>query len=419
VDLTAVMRRRAMARPAVLLVVLPGATGIRLALERELRRLRWPRADGPAAANLLAVAGRPQDARAGWLDALFGTLPHPRARVTVTSADEAAGALGAGHAELLATPGGGRHVSGPVRPGSSGHRRPGDHEEHHGHQEQHGEDGEHGQDGMDGHGGMDGMLVAGLPMAERAADRDGLRLDRLHLPLGPALRDWPAGLVLRLALQGDVVQSAGVDRLPGPEGAPGGHPPYPFWNEPWLRALGGEHVGRGPAARRLCAAHLDSAGRLLGVAGWAELAASAHRLRDEVLAGATVAELRGRLDLLIRRGERSRTLRALLRGLGPLPASRARDAGVTGPALAAGGDAYDRFRRWLAETGRLAAEFGHRGALAPGEPAGPRGRLDGARAPSRALLDVLPGLLEGAEFAGARLIVASLDPDLDEVVGDG
>ncbi|MEU6141118.1 hypothetical protein ABZ848_12230 [Streptomyces sp. NPDC047081] len=34
---------------------------------------------------------------------------------------------------------------------------------------------------------------------------------------------------------------------------------------------------------------------------------------------------------------------------------------------------------------------------------------------SRALLDVLPGLLRGAEFACARIVVASLDPDLDEL----
>ena len=35
---------------------------------------------------------------------------------------------------------------------------------------------------------------------------------------------------------------------------------------------------------------------------------------------------------------------------------------------------------------------------------------------TQALLDVLPELLTGAEFGAARLIVASLDPDLDEPV---
>ncbi|MFC7472312.1 hypothetical protein ACFQVA_39635 [Actinomadura keratinilytica] len=28
------------------------------------------------------------------------------------------------------------------------------------------------------------MLVSGLPLADRADDRDGLRLDRLHVPFG-------------------------------------------------------------------------------------------------------------------------------------------------------------------------------------------------------------------------------------------
>jgi hypothetical protein len=40
----------------------------------------------------------------------------------------------------------------------------------------------------------------------------------------------------------------------------------PFWDEPWLHAMAGEQVGRGTAARRLAAAHLDSLARLLGVA---------------------------------------------------------------------------------------------------------------------------------------------------------
>ena len=38
-------------------------------------------------------------------------------------------------------------------------------------------------------------------MADRGDDRDGLRLDQLHLPLGPVLPDWPAGLVLRVITQ--------------------------------------------------------------------------------------------------------------------------------------------------------------------------------------------------------------------------
>src|SRR5699024_5890983 len=58
-----------------------------------------------------------------------------------------------------------------------------------------------------GHGGMD-MAPAGIPLATGGDDRDGLEMDVLHLPLGPVLPLWPAGLVLRCSLQGDVVVDA-------------------------------------------------------------------------------------------------------------------------------------------------------------------------------------------------------------------
>jgi hypothetical protein len=256
------------------------------------------------------------------------------------------------------------------------------------------------------------MSVAGLPMADRADDRDGLRLDRLHVPLGPALPDWPAGLVLRLALQGDVVQQAAVEQVPVLPSAR-----RPLWNEPWLRASAGEAVARELAARRLCAAHLDSLGRYLAVVGWGGAAARARAARDQALAGESSGEVLAAVRPLIRRVQRSRTLRWLTAGLGVLPSDRAASAGVSGPALVAGGDAYDRVGVWLDEVGRAAAAFDDDGWLdAATELSGPRGRVGGGVPPSRALLDVLPGLLEGAEFACARIIVASLDPDLDELV---
>ncbi|NEE25830.1 hypothetical protein G3M53_10200, partial [Streptomyces sp. SID7982] len=81
---------------------------------------------------------------------------------------------------------------------------------------------------------------SGLPLAERADDRDGLRLDRLHVPFGPVLPDWPVGLVLRLTLQGDVVQEVtGVEVV---EAAPAPRPP--FWDEPWRQAAAGAPVSR-------------------------------------------------------------------------------------------------------------------------------------------------------------------------------
>ena len=254
-------------------------------------------------------------------------------------------------------------------------------------------------------------VVDGLLMADRADDRDGLRLDRLHVPLGPVLADWPTGLVLGLALQGDVIQEATADQVTS---APSSQPPY--WNEPFLRAGAGERISQGDAARRLCAAHLDSLGRFFAVAGWADMAARARYVRDRALAGATAAELSALARPLIRRAERSRTLRWLTAGLGPLSAERASQHGVTGPALVAGGDAHDRMLAWLDAVGRSAAVVDDLDGLdATAQAVGPRGQVFGAVPPSRALLDVLPGLLQGVEFACARIIVASLDPDLDEL----
>jgi hypothetical protein len=49
-------------------------------------------------------------------------------------------------------------------------------------------------------GEVDMGMPGGLPMAERGEDRDRLKLDRLHVPLGPVLPDWPAGLLVRLVV---------------------------------------------------------------------------------------------------------------------------------------------------------------------------------------------------------------------------
>ncbi len=255
-------------------------------------------------------------------------------------------------------------------------------------------------------------MPAGLAMAERADDRDGLKLDRLQVALGPVLADWPAGLIVRVGLQGDVIQQVEVATLTSKTVGDG----FPFWDEPWLRAAAGEAVTRGEAARRRAAAHLDSLGRLLAVAGWQEAAVTARRLRDLLLAGAPSARLLPPLERWARRLERSRTLRWLTGSLGILEAEAAAAAGVTGPALRANGDVTARWRRWLVECSEAVGQLDNRAPLGAAEREGPRGRLDSRSPPSRALLAVVPQLLEGAELAAARLIVASLDPDLDELV---
>ncbi|WP_326799507.1 hypothetical protein OG946_32465 [Streptomyces sp. NBC_01808] len=435
------LRRMGTRHPAVLLAVHPGGTETRLAVEAGLRRRGWPVAASPAAASALLVVGAGGAGAGEWTDALWRQIPYPKSRSAVTGAEGVETALD-GLLRTLAAPTGGSSggMTGHGGPGEGAARgRPGaghgGHEDHGGHggepgheghedHESHGDHEDHESPGghdthgsPGGHGAHDAHAahlphvgpVAGLPMAQRADDRDGLRLDRLHLPLGPALADWPAGLVLDVALQGDVVQHAEVrTTTPAAEA-------LPYWDEPWLRAARGEDVVRGAAQRRCCAAHLDSIARLLAVSGWPDPAARARRLRDAVLDGAPVQEWGAGLRRLARRVRRSRVLRELTAGLGALPAVRARRSGVTGPALAADGDAYDRLLTWLDEAARCAAGVDDDRPLALYGLEGPRGRLDGPRPPSQALLDVLPDLLRGAEFTSARVIVASLDPDLDEV----
>jgi hypothetical protein len=239
----------------------------------------------------------------------------------------------------------------------------------------------------------------------------------LHVPLGPALPDWPAGLVLRLTVQGDVVQQADVEVLDAATaggmaaGAAAGWHDLPFWVEPWLRAAHGEPVMRAVAARRRAAAHLDSFGRLLAVAGWPDAMVTARWLRVDLLAGATpVGATR-----FLRRVGRSRVLRWMSDGLGVVDAEVARARGVPGAA----GDVTARWRRWIEETAAALSELNSDEPLAGVEREhGPRGAVgDGDAAPSLVLLDLLPALVVGTELAATRLIVASLDPDLDELVG--
>ena len=436
VDLTRALLRAGAARPHVLTVTMPGGTAVRLAAEQELRRRGWPAAMTPADADVLLVAGGPAASFAGVLDAAWRAMPAPRARAHAARPGQVAAGLEAARARLgdrsgqqalAASAGSGRDAPQSGEDGAGGHEPVSRDRGHHAHEMGAGDAGEmgggahHGHDmggmdmgGMDMGGmGMGGMgtggmgmggraMPAGLPMAGRGADRDGLRLDQLHVPLGPVLPDWPAGLVVRLTLQGDVVQHAEVQAL-GPGG--GGS----FWTEPWRRAAAGEPVTTGEAACRRAAADLDSLGRFLAVAGWEDAAMVARRLRDDALGGVPGSRLRPGVHRFARRVARSRTLAWLTRGLGVLlPDDPA--AGVGGPSARAAGDVTARYRRWCAELDDAAA------AVDDGSPLGAAGTepLDDTRA-AAALLAALPRVLDGAELAAARLIIASLDPDLDEL----
>ena len=81
--------------------------------------------------------------------------------------------------------------------GSAGHSSLKQHHGDHGGEDKRGDGGDAHEDhqGHGGHGGHGGMeMPGGLPMAGQGEDRDGLTLDRLHVPLGPLLSDWPTGL---------------------------------------------------------------------------------------------------------------------------------------------------------------------------------------------------------------------------------
>jgi hypothetical protein len=419
VGLTGLLVRAGATRPHVLVAAMPGGTPVRLAAEEQLRRRGWPAALTPADADVLLVAGAPAPDIAAAVEEAWAGIPAPCVRAQVRRAADVATALDAAQAELAAG------VSQRLPAMSGGHdadeamgagHRDGMGDMDMGMPAGHGGAGGHDatdmshmdMGGMD-MGGMDMRRPAGLPMARRGQDRDGLKLDQLHVPLGPILPDWPAGLVVRLTLQGDVVQHAEAHAV-GLAAGDGS-----FWAEPWRRATAGERVTAGEAARRRAAAHLDSLARFLAVAGWDDAAMAARKLRDETLAGGPVSALGPAVRRLAARVAGSRVLAWSTRAIGTLRPGDLAIAGMSDPAWAAGADVTARYRRWCGQLVDVAAVFGDGSPLDASVLEPPRGALDGGQAPSAALLAVLPRLLEGVELAAARLIVASLDPDLGEL----
>lgn len=396
-DLTGWLRRHAAPHP--LLVTARGGTSVRLAVERQARERGWPLAGAPAEADLLVVCGHPDPELRAEIERVWATLAAPRARAEIGDVTDVGTELERARAELAdverqrsdrATerlpPDGESAHDGPLTGDLAGNHGPENHDGHgydnhemrprgdmpmisDAHEMHIGTGTDMASDGhqMDmGSGGHDmhmmhGGEVAGVPMADRGPDRDGLTLDQLHVVLGPVLPDWPTGLCLRATVQGDVVQSATVEAI-GPAEPQG---------SPW------------DAAPRPAA--LDSLARLLSVCGWGDAARSARRLRDDLLAGtADEAQLRS----FGRRLRRSRSLRWATDGVGRLDESFGELSG-------------DATRRWR----RRLDLVEHPGAPSPSR-----------TQQARVALEVLPGLLDGQELAAVRVIVASLDPDLDALV---
>ncbi|HET6635675.1 MAG TPA: hypothetical protein VFH77_11710, partial [Streptomyces sp.] len=160
----------------MLLLAGPDATGLRIEAEAAVRRLSGVLAMTPADADVVLETGELSGSLRAAADVLWAQVPEPRSRLVVTTAGAVEAEL---RAELRRFPGAG-HADGTA----AGDRS--------------------------------------LPMADRGEDRDGLMLDVLHLPLGPFLPHWPAGLVVDVELQGDVVQQARARDLT--IGTPGNEP---------------------------------------------------------------------------------------------------------------------------------------------------------------------------------------------------
>jgi hypothetical protein len=350
--LSAWLARRAVAGAHVLLVEAPGGWLVRVRAEQALRRRGWHVALSPADADVLLVCGTPGSRLSSAVELVWDQLPGPRSRIDVASELGVDDALDRARRRLLddawqrrdATA---RAVTPQLDSGDHGDMDHGDMD----------------HDDMD-HDDMD-MAPGGLPLAEGADDRDGLEMDVLNVRLGPVLPAWPAGLVLRCTLHGDVIASAEVV-----DGTPG------------------EAHDVAPPAEQLPAWRCDRMADLMALAGWDAGAARARRVRDLELAGETETARQER-ETLVRQVRRSRALRWSLRRLGPLTAAETDRLGLS---RRYSGDAHDRVLAWLD-----APE--HTEGAAPASSGG---------APDP---HTLAGLVTGLDLAAARLVVASLTLD--------
>jgi hypothetical protein len=412
------LRAFALARPHLFVVEMRGGTSTRLAVQRWSRERGWSLALTPRDADLLVVCGQESPGMGRAVDRVRAQVPFPREVVRLGPGEcdvgpclvEAAGRLQDWERQR-------REAARAVMEEAVPYR--------------HGDLGPGVFTANLGEG-----PPAGLPLAERAPDRDGLMLDALHVPLGPVLPAWPAGLRLRVQLQGDVVQAAEAD-VEALRGLAAG--PASFWDEPWRAALDGRSVTVGAAERRRAASHLDSLVRLLAVAAHRRPMLWAARLRDATLAGDDPAELRHGLQRLRRTLDRLRALDRLTDGVAVLAREEAVRIGVPGPALRAcaavdlrtssesypgfepvvalgAGDSRSRWRQWLAEADQAMARAGSERTLEPvdGRLEGPRGPLEAGSAatvPTERLLVALEGMLLGEVWSNARLVAASFDPD--------
>lgn len=389
-DLTRHLAAAATRRTTVLLAEVPGWAATRYAAERAIRMRGWRLALSPADADVLLTCGAPGRRMAEALELVWAQLPGPRVRSTVTTRSAVDAALDQAAAALLDTDhqrtDAARRSPDPVM------GTPAEEEDDDSGDQQNSDDQESPEDDDQDSGAMDSgamdmgamdmgdmdmgdmgdmdmdgmdMEPGGIPLAGGAEDRDGLEMDVLHVPLGPVLPCWPAGLLLHCTMSGDVVTEARPEVLGSADDAVA-DPPSP----------GAPVVDR-----------LDRAARLLTLAGWEAAATDAVRVRDALLYGDDEAAVAVRLDRLTQRIRRSRVLRWSLRGAGPIDTGTCRDVGLDDRAA---GDVHDRLVTLLSDA---------------------RSALDGGSLPGPVPLDALAQLLPGRELGAVRLLVASLDLD--------
>jgi hypothetical protein len=399
VGVSRLLGRIAARRVHVLPVEVGGYWLLRVEVERDALARGWCVALSPADADVMAVCGIPGPELLEIIDRVWEEMPGPRVRVDVASCDTIHTALDGAVVKLvdpqryrddsartlrLLAPaddhGAMQHEDhqGAMQVDGHGHAAM-QHEDpqqmHSGAQDdgmQHGGDTVHagGHDGM--HHGHGELAPAGIALAEGGADRDGLELDVLHVHLGPALAHWPAGLVLRCSIQGDVLIAAEasiIDDRHGDQISP---------------------AGAGRAAATTAARHCQPIIDVLSLAGWAQAAAIARQARDSLLSQQQIADAQALLEKLDAKVRRSRTLRWSLRDLLPLSADDLSRLGL--PAVLEG-DVYDRLRAHIARTRDLLVN-----PLRDNEIADDPARIIGA----------LPDLVVGLELSTARLAVASL-----------
>lgn len=350
----------------VLVIEIPGHWQTRAAVERAALARGWNLAPSPADADVLAVCGEPGRQIGEAVKQVWHQMPGPRVRVDVRLHDDVAACLDDAYAGLLDT----------ARHRHDAHSRPTAQDLLADIQAD-----EHG--GMDhgdvDHGDMD-MSPGGIPLADGAQDRDGLEMDVLHVRLGPVLPHWPAGLVLRCALQGDVVTEAKAEFL---DAATQAH--IPSWTAP---------------ARRM-----DNICALLALAGWDDAAAEARAIRDFLLKGDQDFRAAARTVRLVRRVRRSWVLRWSLRGIGPLLRKDLQRHGLSADLA---GDTHDRLLRMLdrAAPDVTAGHSGDSDRRLGDDPAPAHGRQGHSAAASA---EDLGHVVTGLDLAAARLVIASLD----------